>query len=150
MENIKSILSPVVDNLAQSGLLDVTEFTRDPYTKTETKNNIMYTSESGTAGACKLKAKVLVGSSLDNVLRSKESLMSGNYSFTINNDFFKALSCCDSLVDMFGSLNVTMTVTSTVAETQPNFSREASVSDKLSRIYTLEGRCDVEPNFISA
>ena len=150
MENIKSILSPVVDNLAYAGLLDVIEFTRDPFTKTETKNNIIHVSESGTAGACRLKAKVLVGSPLDNVLRSKEVLMSGNYSFTIDNSFLKALSACDNLVDMFGSLNATMTVASTVAETQPNFSREASGEDKLSRIYILEGRSEIEPNFISA
>ena len=150
MENIKSTLSPVVDNLEYNGLLDIPEFTRDPQTTSETKFNIINVSESGTAGACQMKAKVLVGSPLDNLLRTKEGLTSGNYSFTVNSTFFKALSACDNLVDMFGSLNATITVASTVAETQPNFSREASATDKMSRIYTLIGRCDVEPNLIRA
>ena len=150
MENIKSILSLVVDNLEYSGLLDVFDFTTNPKTKTEIKFNTINVSESGEAGACGLKVRVLVGSEADNVLRTKETLMSGFYPLVINSTFFKALSACDDLVKIFGSLNATLTVASTVVETQPNFSREANASEKMARVYSLVARCDVEPNIIRA
>ena len=147
---MKSNLIVSVDGAERNGLVDITDFTINKTTEAEVKNSRIDVKYTGQGGSGTVNLIVLANSELNAILNLHCDFTSAKPVINISSDVISSTSCADELIDFFGNVGASIKLVQCELEKTTDFSREASVQDKITKTYHITFKVLSEPMLIEA